>query len=70
MMAVTVGIWNGRLVLKSLDQTIEDGSEDRTEKRSDPVDPVVAVKVSQHNVRTKRPSRIQRSSGEVDTCSS
>ena len=67
MTAVTVSIWDGRLVLECFDQTVEDDSEDCTEKRSDPVDPVVAIEASQHDVRTKRPSRIQRSSGEVDT---
>jgi hypothetical protein len=70
MVTVAVSIGNGRLVLEPLDQAVEDGGDDCTEKRSDPVDPVVDIEVSQHDIRTKRPSRIQRSSGEIDTCGS
>jgi len=44
IMAVAVGIGVGRLVLENLDQPVKDNREDRTKKRSNPVDPVVAVK--------------------------
>jgi hypothetical protein len=60
MVTVAVSIGDGRLVLEPLDQTVEDGGEDCTEKRSDPVDPVVDIEVSQHDVRTKRPGGVQR----------
>jgi hypothetical protein len=67
---IAISIRVSSLILKPLDETIEDDSKNGTQKRSDPVDPVIAVEVSQHDVGTKRSSGVQRCSGEVDTCGS
>ena len=58
---IAIGIRKGRLVLKQLEKTVEQHSKHRTEKWSDPVDPVIAVKAFGGDVRTKRACWVQGS---------
>jgi len=66
--AIAICTWIGSLVPKHLHQTVEDDCHECTEKRSKPVDPVVARPQASDYSRSERPSWIQGASGKVNTC--
>jgi len=53
-----------RLVLERLYEAIEENSEERPEGRTNPVDPMIAVELSEDNVWTKTASWVEGSAGE------
>lgn len=52
--------WVGSLVLQDLDELVEASCDDRAEKRSDPVDPMVMLEAMDDYTRPKRASWIER----------
>jgi hypothetical protein len=69
LLAITVGIRIGCLVLQSFDEAIEYDGENCSEQWTKPVNPMVAIKGVQDNVRTKRAGWIERPAGEENTYS-
>lgn len=63
---VKVGSWIGRLVLECLDQTVKCDSQERAQRRADPVYPVVAIESVQNDVWAERPRGIEASASEID----
>jgi hypothetical protein len=58
---IAIGVRKGGLVLEQLEKAVEQHGKHRTKKWSDPVNPVVAVKAFEGNVRTKRACWVQGS---------
>jgi hypothetical protein len=65
--AITVCIRIGGLVLQSFDETIEHDGEDCSKQWTNPVNPMVAIKGVQNDVRTKRAGWIERPASEKNT---
>lgn len=65
---IPIGVRKGSLVLKCFEKSIEQHGKHGAQKRTYPVDPVVAIEAFGSNVRTKRASWIQRAAGVEHAC--
>ena len=69
------GLWRRRilvgicgLVLQDFDELVEPRRHDRSQKGSQPVDPVVADEMVIHHGRPERSRGVEAAAGEVDAC--
>ena len=57
---IAISTWIDSLVLKAFNEFVKRNSQECSEERSDPVDPVVSVEVAIDDIRAERSRWIQR----------
>ena len=67
LLLTSIGTRVGSLVFECLDDLVEADSNESSKERTDPVDPVVRVPITNNDSRAERSSRVERSTSVIDT---
>lgn len=67
-MCTSLWIWVGSLVLKTLNELVENGCDEGAGKRSDPIDPVIGGELMDNNSWTEGTCWVEGAAGPEHTC--
>ncbi len=60
--------WVDLLIVHELDEMVVPGSDESTQARPDPIDPMVTLKAGTGDARAERAGRVEAGAGVVDAC--